>query len=415
MIRLGLVLDQVVFERDGTHSTDEPFVQFVEHVASALFDQIQFCTRVRPAAAPAPYDLPPPFYEILALPWYRDVGALCVRSPALLPRIIRLLRNAMTGWDMVIVGAIHPLAPLVLRMARRRRLPSVLWIRGSYLGVLRHRLAIGPVRRTAGMGVARLVLAGLPSGTPVISSGRDDYPFLARMGPAHVVYTSKFGIEDFATLPRPPRRPGEPARLLYVGRIAPEKGLDVLLEAFRRLRKDLVEAPVSLTIVGSDFYGSPYGEAFRERVNASDLGPSAVRWVGYVPYGRRLFELYDAHDVFALPSFTEGFPQVIFEAMARGLPVVSTSVGGVPRIVRHEENGLLVDPGDPDGLAGAVRRVLTDPALAARLAQNAQRSLVPYTRQAQVDAVVQFIKTCFPQAPFAGRRTQRAGSDGGER
>ena len=75
----------------------------------------------------------------------------------------------------------------------------------------------------------------------------------------------------------------------------------------------------TLTIVGSDFHGSPFGPAFQREIERSDLN-GAVRVLGHVPYGEELFRQYDAHDLVVLPSFTEGFPQVILEAMARGVP-----------------------------------------------------------------------------------------------
>jgi glycosyltransferase involved in cell wall biosynthesis len=75
--------------------------------------------------------------------------------------------------------------------------------------------------------------------------------------------------------------------------------------------------------------------------------------------------------VLALPSHSEGSPNVLLEAMAAGLPVVATRVGGVPEIVAHEESALLVDARDPQAFAAAVGRVLTDGELARALAARA--------------------------------------------
>jgi glycosyltransferase involved in cell wall biosynthesis len=72
-------------------------------------------------------------------------------------------------------------------------------------------------------------------------------------------------------------------------------------------------------------------------------------------------KLYDEADVFCLPSFAEGVPVVLMEAMASGLPVVTTRVMGIPELVEHSISGELVPPGRPDALAAALRRMAADP------------------------------------------------------
>lgn len=93
-------------------------------------------------------------------------------------------------------------------------------------------------------------------------------------------------------------------------------------------------------------------------------------------------------DCFAFPSLNEGMGRALIEAMAAGLPVVASRVGGIPAIVRHEENGLLVAAGDSRALSEALRRILGDPQLADRLGRNASRTIgQAFGVQAMVDAV----------------------------
>src|SRR5262249_28871765 len=77
-------------------------------------------------------------------------------------------------------------------------------------------------------------------------------------------------------------------------------------------------------------------------------------------------------DIFVLPSFDENLPLPVVEAFARRIPVITTPVGALPEIVEHERNGLFVKPGDVDGLAKNIQRLLHDPALRHRLASNAR-------------------------------------------
>ena len=96
-----------------------------------------------------------------------------------------------------------------------------------------------------------------------------------------------------------------------------------------------------------------------------------------------------ALDVFALPSYAnEGVPQALMQAMAAGVPVVSTPVGSIDELVRHEETGLMVPPQDADALRAAIERLLGEPALGQRLAQAA-RSWVRgrYSRERMLDSM----------------------------
>jgi len=160
--------------------------------------------------------------------------------------------------------------------------------------------------------------------------------------------------ETPAVLDNGPARP----LVLAVGRLAPQKGFGTLLEAASRWR-DIEPEPV-LAIVGE----GPLEARLKSQAAALHLD---VRFPGQrddVP------ALLGSAAVFVLPSVWEGQPLILQEALRAGVPVVATRVGGTPELT-GEDAALLVSAGDPDELAGAVRLVLTDPALAARMRQAA--------------------------------------------
>lgn len=168
---------------------------------------------------------------------------------------------------------------------------------------------------------------------------------------------------DLADLPALPVRQDagdRPLEVIAVGRLSPEKGQAGLLNAIAMLRDQGVA--VRLTLVGD----GPEGDALHAR--AGRLGIEAlVRFVGRQDERTTLASIAAA-DVLVLPSFMEGLPVVLMEAMALGVPVVATRVAGIPELVRDEESGLLFDPADWQALAGAVARLAADPALRTRLA-----------------------------------------------
>ncbi|MDI3281475.1 MAG: glycosyltransferase, partial [Bacillota bacterium] len=97
---------------------------------------------------------------------------------------------------------------------------------------------------------------------------------------------------------------------------------------------------------------------------AAGLGfSSSVRFYGRRPWREVLWRWMREADLFILPSLSEGMPLVLLEAMAQGLPVAATAVGGIPELITHERTGLLVPPGDATALASALRRLLADEGL----------------------------------------------------
>ena len=163
-----------------------------------------------------------------------------------------------------------------------------------------------------------------------------------------------------------------------VARLTWEKGVDVLLEGFARAVK--VEPRLRLVIVGD----GPQGVWLRERIAAEGLGDQ-VRLLGYVENARSLLGAFDA---FALPSRTEGWPLSIMEAMAAGLPVVASGVGGIPELVLGGQCGILVEPGEVNQLKDALVDLARDPIKARKLGQKAAlHARKHFSAQIMVDRV----------------------------
>ncbi len=153
------------------------------------------------------------------------------------------------------------------------------------------------------------------------------------------------------------RRPGK--RLLFVGRLAAVKGVVVLFEALKSVREH--HPDLTLTLIGD----GPERAALERLVNNHGLS-EVVTFLGYRSQDEVAAAL-GAHDLFVLPSFAEGVPVVLMEAMAAHLPVIATQVGGVSELVEHGRSGLLVAPGDVQALAGALQTLLGDPDLGAKM------------------------------------------------
>jgi sugar transferase (PEP-CTERM/EpsH1 system associated) len=178
-------------------------------------------------------------------------------------------------------------------------------------------------------------------------------------------------LEDFQPGDRSSARVdlGIPLRVIVagtVGRLQPVKGTSYLLEAWSRLASDYPDA--ILLLVG----GGPQQAALEKK--GRRLGISErVRFLGNradVP------DLLRGMDVFVLPSLWEGMPNAALEAMAVGLPVVATAVGGTSEVVVDGVTGLLVPPSDPDALAQSIARLLCDPDLRYKMGQAGRERVV---------------------------------------
>lgn len=178
------------------------------------------------------------------------------------------------------------------------------------------------------------------------------------------------GVDCEIFRPKGRRYPGESGwRLVYVGRFQAAKGIGVLLQALSRLRG--AGRTVDLELIG----GAPAtGTAAGFAAEAGALGlQDHVRFVDEIPW-TALPERLSQADIFVLPSFSEGLPLVLLEAMACGLPLVATRCGGPEEIVT-DDVGVLVDVGDPDQLAAAIGAVIDgygrfDPARIRRRAEE---------------------------------------------
>lgn len=153
--------------------------------------------------------------------------------------------------------------------------------------------------------------------------------------------------------------------VLFAGRFSPEKAIDVLLRAWKKLHARCPEALLALAGTGPL---QAEMQALSHELGLDD----AVRFLGWTD---QMLPLYQAADLFALTSWSEGMSIALLEAMACGLPPVATEIPGNTDLVTQEQNGLLFTPGDEDGLAAALERGLQDAALRERLASAARETI----------------------------------------
>jgi glycosyltransferase involved in cell wall biosynthesis len=249
-----------------------------------------------------------------------------------------------------------PTAAIAVLVGRLRRIPVVVSVRGADLNTAR--------KSRLGRAITRAVIARVGH-VVTVSDEFQTYlrSELSSSMPITAVYNGvdgqQFHPRDKAQCRRELGMDADRFLALYVGGLIARKGITDLLEA---LTSDVIsECDLDLYIVGE---GPQLAEL--ERMSAAKGLTDRVHFVGRVPKDR-IHLWMAAADVLVLPSYSEGRPNVVLEAMATGTPVLATRVAGTAELMSDGKEGLLFQPGDVAGLATGLKRLLEDPALATRL------------------------------------------------
>lgn len=202
----------------------------------------------------------------------------------------------------------------------------------------------------AGRAERAVIRYGLRVADIVIALSQDWKEKLSGIQPGADIIVIRNGVDIAKYLPVVARELHKPATVLFLGRLGERKGIYDLLSAIQEL-----DSPDFKFVLAGD------GEVAQVRSLVKERGLGRVvqvpGWVG--PEEKR--KLLSGSDIYVLPSYHEGLPISILEAMAAGLPVISTPVGGIPEAVIEGETGYLCSPGDHIGLADAIRESVSDP------------------------------------------------------
>jgi glycosyltransferase involved in cell wall biosynthesis len=349
----------------------------------------------------APHD-PPPSY----------MGHRVVRVPAVpfrpwQPELFLGLPRPRLGreLDAFAPDVVHVVNPVILGLwgtlvARQRGLPLLASYHTDITQYAVH-LGIGflsPISRVFLRDVHNQAHVNLCTSQPMVNSARGLGIRRVRLWPK-AVDTELFRPDRRDPAMRERLSGGHPDAplMLYVGRVSAEKRLDWLYAPVTQI------PGVRLAVVGS----GPAEAALRER-----FAGTATHFHGYMT-GEELARAYASADVLAFPSDTETLGFVAMEAMASGTPAVGARAGGVPDVIRHDENGLLFTPGDLGDLTAQLRRLLGDPALRARFAEAGRRDMERWSWRAATEKLVDYYELAREvharfEPPSDDRRGRRA-------
>ncbi len=389
--RVAVYLDQAYWRVADAIVAERSFVLFLNRVAEH-FDELTIIGRLASGPARGDYALAPSV-RFVALPEYRRGGADALGVARVLPATLARVRELLRDVDVLWLFGPGPLALAIAATATVARTPVVLGVRQHLPAYARSR---HPARRAVHLAADAMEASfrGLARRRPVVVVGPD---LARRYRHARSLLAVTVSLLDAADIVSPDaaaqRRYDGELQVLVVSRLDREKNPLLLADAFARL------APRErwrMVVCGD----GPLRGALAERITELGLG-DRVALRGHVALHDGLLELYRGAHALLHVSWTEGLPQVLFEAFAAGLPVVATDVGGVAEA--SGEAALLIGPGDAGAAADALMRVAADAGLRERLVVRGLELAARHTVERESTAAAAFL------AAAAGRRgTERA-------
>jgi len=404
-MRLGVYSDMVFCRSGRTLSAAQAFISFITRLPPRV-DELVVFGRLDPRECRMAYPLPERAVRFVPLPYYRRVTSLAALG-ASLPRACRTFHHELERLDAVLVFGPHPVALAFAALARAHGTPLVLGVRHDYPEYIRGRLP-GPAWRWAVPAARGIELGFRAAGwrAPAVALGE---VIARRYACGHATLPAEFSLVPASELVSADaalaKDWSDELRVLSVGRLAQEKNPLLLVDVLVRLRAH--EPRWRLTVAGDGPLRQPL-----QRLAAERGVEAAVEFTGHVPNGPELWRLYRRSHAFLHVSLTEGLPQVLTEAMAAGLPIVATDVGGVRGALGAGRRGLLVPPDDAGGAAAALERLAGEPHLRHALSLEGLAHARRHTLEAELDQLAAFVRSGArsaipPAAPASASSNQK--------
>lgn len=379
--------DGSLWEAEGS------FARYVDSLAP-YFDKVILSVPVFDRPQPAGSRLRATNVTLAPLPYFPGPRQFY----PMLPRMRALLTSWVEQCDVIHLRVPTPAAIFAFRAAQRLRKPVFLLVVGDYEALLPHLPYRGIKKLLFGWYVAfeEWALRHMTTRALTFANGAALRQKHEQQG-ARVIETKTTTLNQSDIGTRTDVMTAGRVRALTVSRIDPRKGLRVLPKAVADLAARGID--ISLDIVGPTIGQIGDGERAAIEGEARSLGVAdRVRLCGAVPLDQ-LMSLYREYDLFILPTQPgEGIPRVLLEAMANGLPIITTDVSGISSLVTGDVNGVLMRESSADAVAGAVARVVDDETLRRRLIEGGYATARLYTLEKQAADMMQVVERELLQA-----------------
>jgi len=388
-VTLGLLYHMPFWQAaDGSlWEAEGSFARYVDSLAP-YFDEILLSVPVFDAPQASGSRVRAANVKLSPLPYFPGPRQFYPQLPAMRAR----LRAWVEQCDVIHLRVPSPAAIFAFRLARARNKPVFLLVVGDYRALVPYLPYRGLKKLIFGAYVAfeEWALRFMATRALTFANGaalRAKHE--AQGARVHETKTTTLALSDIAR--RTDTCGSRPVRLLTVSRIDPRKGLRVLPAAIAALKAGGHDCALDLVGPTIGQIGDTERDAIRNE--AARLGVSdRVTLTGPIALDR-LMPLYGDYDLFVLPTQPgEGIPRVLLEAMAAGLPVITTNVSGIASLIADGSNGMLITESSADAVAAAVRTLIGAPALRQRLIQGGYQTARAHTLERQAAEMMRVVQ-----------------------
>ena len=278
--------------------------------------------------------------DFTPLTYYKSISKLLLIFPYYILKNNKKINFFIEQVDVLFISPSGPLSVFFLNKIKNKNKKVVLFIRQD----TRKLISIKNNNNFVAKIFANLIetyiekfVKNYPYATVFTFGGEIYKRYLGLSSSTFSIADSRYNLSDTLNINDIKDKTYKKLNLLYVGRLAPGKGLEFLIESLSKIN----HFEFTLTVIGDGIIKKELSKSVKN-LNLTDK----IIFKGYVHFSLELLEEYTSHDVFILPSFSEGLPQVVFEAMSRGIVVVASNVGGIPDQILNKVNGFLFDPGN---------------------------------------------------------------------
>ena len=275
-------------------------------------------------------------WSLTPLTYYKSIFKLLLVFPFFIFKNNKRINSFTENIDILFISPSGPLSVFMLKKIRKKNKKVVLFIRQD----TRKLISIKNNNNFAARILANLIETYIEkfvqnySKATVFTFGGEIYKrYLGLSSSTFSIADSRYNISDILNTNDLKDKSYTKLKLLYVGRLAPGKGLEFLIKCLSKIN----HFEFTLTVVGD----GTIKEDLIQLVKNLNL-TNKIKFKGYIHFSKNLLNEYSSHDIFIMPSFSEGLPQVVFEAMSRGIIVVASNVGGIPDQIEIRKNELTV-------------------------------------------------------------------------
>lgn len=324
-------------------------------------------------------------WSLLPLSYYNTIPKLLFTLPIYILRNIKKINFFIKNIDILFVSPSGPLSILILEKIKNRNKEVVLFIRQD----TRKLISIKNNKNFIAKILADLIETYIEnfvknySNVTVFTFGAEIFQRYSKLSASTFsIADSRYKVSDLLDINAITNKSYSKLKILYVGRLVEGKGLRFFIHALSKIN----HFDFSLTIIGD----GAIKKDLIELVKNLNLY-NKIKFKGFVNFSEKLLKEYSSHDVFVMPSFSEGLPQVIFEAMARGIIVVATNVGGIPGQIKNKVNGFLFDPGNENQLLNILNQIVSNKINQIEIRKNALLVSKKYTFENQKNLILEKI------------------------